>query len=145
MPRERLRLPQQREKARWYPPQWPASLQYAHIQGQGAGGPGGSGAVSRPLRSRLDRAIRLVPVLSCYSTCATPAAAHGRQQTSVTKLIYRKQIRPRVGRGRGYCDGPARQQPQRGTVVTQIVTQTINGQLRGCPELAADLVVLWSG
>jgi len=61
MPRERLRLPQQREKARWYPPQWPASLQYAHIQGQGAGGPGGSGAVSRPLRSRLDRAIRLVP------------------------------------------------------------------------------------
>ena len=62
----------------------------------------------------------------------------------MTKLVYRKQIRPVVEDG-GYCDGPALQQPRRGTVVTQIVTQTINGQLRGCPELAADLVVLWSG
>jgi len=131
MPRERLRLPQQREKARWYPPngQRLCSTHTSRVKV-----PADLGAP----------ALFLVHFAAGW-TAPSAWCPHGRQQTSVTKLIYRKQIRPRVGRGRGYCDGPARQQPQRGTVVTQIVTQTINGQLRGCPELAADLVVLWSG
>ena len=136
------RCQQQTRKARRYP-QWPASLQYAHIQGVKAPHPA------------ADRAPALFLVHSQQAGPGHPLGAHPQLLLNVRNSCGRSRSTADVGDEaglpqadqavRGYCDGPALQQPRRGTVVTQIVTQTINGQLRGCPELAADLVVLWSG